>query len=446
MTAPGFKTIQFAPNVTIFREGDKADCAYIIKKGSVKITKRSPNGTTIPIALVESGGIVGEMAIVTQAPRSATVVTQGAVEALAVSKESFDNRLKEIDPFLYSLIKTVIGRLRKTSSHTAALYEKAKAGKDIPVKSKPKRVNNNLNKASFSNVKFMLADPNSQTRNSLRGGLFGFGFREISDVSTFEQVCENIEKESYDLLVLDTAFGVNRVSELIQDIRHGKKCKNPFMSIMVLSENNKNSFLQSLLHAGGDMAVPKPVSIKDVTEAIKDMCTRRQPFVVTRNYVGPDRATFKSDLGEDAPFFKPPNSLAAKVFGGLGEEEIQDRIQQGLIDFNELKMERHLVQLAWLLDRLDPDKGEPLDLTFILDQVDVVLEDLLDRSHNSQYTSSSETCRNMRNLVLNLKEESAPQDVQWTGMNTCYQELLETMPLIQAQNSPQQLQNLRVVN
>ena len=361
MATQGFEKLSFAANVTLFREGDKADCAYIIKKGSVKITKRSPNGTTIPIALIESGGIVGEMAIVTDAPRSATVVTQEPVEVLAVSKESFETRLKEVDPFLHSLIKTIISRLRKTSSHTAALYEKAKNGAVASKKAKRKQPDNEMSKASFSRVKFMLADPNSQTRNSLRGGLFGFGFREISDVSSFDMVKENIEKEAFDLLILDTAFGPNRVNQLVQEIRHGKNCKNPFMSVLVLSENDKKSFLESLIHSGSDHAVAKPISIKDVTEAIKDLCTTRHPFVVTRNYAGPDRIGFKDDLGEDAPKFRPPNTLAAKVFGGLNDEQVTERVREGLIELNELKMERHLVQLAWLLDRLDPSNGEPLD-------------------------------------------------------------------------------------
>jgi len=437
LSTQAFKTITFKPNEILFREGEKADTAYIIKKGSVKISKKAPSGQSIPIAMAEKGGIVGEMAIVTDAPRCATVVAQEFVEAIAVSKKSFETRLEKVDPFLHSLIKTIITRLRKTSDHTVALFEKVKETKKRPAtvqtKSKP-------SKTTFTDVNFMLADPNAQTRNSLRGGLFGFGFREICDVSSFSQISESIEKTSFDLLVLDTAFGISHVCELIHDIRHGIDCKNPFMSILVLTELKSKKTHQTLINAGCDQIIMKPISIQGVTEIINNMCTKERSFVVTRDYIGPDRPQFKEDQAEDAPHFKAPNTLGAKILHGAQTERIEHAIEKGIAQFNEIKMERHLVQLAWLLDRIDPKTGEPYDIQSMLDRIDTVLEDLSIRAFHSRYESSADICRNMRNLVSSLKEDEQSNSDNWRGMTSFYHDLLENIPLIETSSVGTQAQ------
>ena len=353
MSDQAFSKVSFKPKDILFKEGDKAEWAYIIKKGTVTITKSGPSGQSVPIASAGKGGIIGEMAVVSDAPRSATVIAQDEVEVIAISKESFESRLEELDPFLHTLIKTVITRLRKTSNHTVALYEKAKEiKKPAGKKSHAKKEND---KASFANVNFMLADPNTQTRNSLRGGLFGFGFREICDVSSYHQIAELLDNESYDLLVLDTAYGINPVCELLYNIRNSIWGKNPFISILILTELDSKKTHQTLINAGCDKILMKPVSIQDVTRVIHEMCKTQRDFVVTRDYAGPDRPGFKEEAGKNAPQFSAPNTLGAKVFYGINNSQIEKSIEKGVSLFNEMKMECHLVQLAWLLERLDPD-------------------------------------------------------------------------------------------
>ncbi|SCA55116.1 cAMP-binding protein (modular protein) [Candidatus Terasakiella magnetica] len=129
-----FKRTKFSANTILFKEGEPADFAYIIQTGSVKIYKRGPNGTQVPLALVEEGGVVGEMAIINDLPRSASVVVHEPVEAIMVDKESFNDRLKDTDPFLYSLIKMVITRVRHTSDQTAGLFEKINSNQTKTVK------------------------------------------------------------------------------------------------------------------------------------------------------------------------------------------------------------------------------------------------------------------------------------------------------------------------
>ncbi|GGF70740.1 hypothetical protein GCM10011332_25920 [Terasakiella brassicae] len=427
MSTESFKTITYKPNTTLFQEGEQADFAYIIREGSVKISKRGPSGADIPIALVKKGGIVGEMAIVSEAPRSATVTAQEETIVLAISKTSFENKLQSVDPFLYSLIKTVIARLRQTSDHTVNLYEKIKKmqGKSIQSAS-PK---SDLSQQKFANVNFIFADPNPQTRNSLRGGLFGLGFKEICDVSTLFQLREQIKKNRYDLLILDAAFGGREVAGFIHDIRHGIDCKNPFLSIIVLTQNKSPQNRDALLHAGCDHVLLKPISIEKISNAIKALCHYGRKFIVTHDYVGPDRMNYQNPNGESAPVFEVPNTLAAKVLNGARPEDLEHAIHDSLCKFNEIKLERHLVQLAWLMDRLTPDNPEGYDPNYLLDCIENSLQDLSIRIDQDPSKPANTICKNMHHLIDTIREDSTQRIEKLADMTLFYKQLCENIPL-----------------
>jgi CRP-like cAMP-binding protein/thioredoxin reductase/Fe-S-cluster-containing hydrogenase component 2 len=75
----------------LFNEGEVGDNFYVIRKGSVKVSRRNKSGKDIPQTYIPAGGYVGEMAILTAAPvpRSATVTAAVACEVITISKPHF---------------------------------------------------------------------------------------------------------------------------------------------------------------------------------------------------------------------------------------------------------------------------------------------------------------------------------------------------------------------
>ncbi len=63
---------QFAPNEVIIRENENGEAAFIIEKGKVEITQER-DGKRMHIAFMEAGKTFGEMSMVDDLPRSATV-------------------------------------------------------------------------------------------------------------------------------------------------------------------------------------------------------------------------------------------------------------------------------------------------------------------------------------------------------------------------------------
>jgi Fe-S-cluster-containing hydrogenase component 2/CRP-like cAMP-binding protein len=76
---------------TLFNEGDEADGLYLIRRGSVTVS-RTLGGKEIVLSYVAAGNYVGEMALLSGAPRSATVKAAVASEAIVLESK----RIQEI--------------------------------------------------------------------------------------------------------------------------------------------------------------------------------------------------------------------------------------------------------------------------------------------------------------------------------------------------------------
>jgi len=75
---------------TLFSEGDGADSLHLIRKGSVSVAKRL-GGRSVVLNYVAAGNYVGEMGLISNAPRSATVTAAVASETIQIDGQAFKN-------------------------------------------------------------------------------------------------------------------------------------------------------------------------------------------------------------------------------------------------------------------------------------------------------------------------------------------------------------------
>lgn len=80
-----------AKGQTIVREGDAADSFYVIQAGSVSVVK---NGVAQPLAVLKEGDCFGEYAMITNAPRTASVIAQRDCDLVLLNREAFYDLLK----------------------------------------------------------------------------------------------------------------------------------------------------------------------------------------------------------------------------------------------------------------------------------------------------------------------------------------------------------------
>ncbi|TXH06356.1 MAG: EAL domain-containing protein [Nevskiaceae bacterium] len=95
----------------IFAEGDAADCAYVVETGEVEIHARIDDRVEC-IAVVGPGDLLGEMAVVDDAPRSATAIAAVDTRLTPIDRSQLSSRLQTADPIVRLLLDVVLNRLR----------------------------------------------------------------------------------------------------------------------------------------------------------------------------------------------------------------------------------------------------------------------------------------------------------------------------------------------
>ena len=104
----------FEAGEIIIRQGDTAASAYIIESGRVEIQIEKSDGTSVVVASRGEGSIIGEMSLIDNAPRTATVIAKEKCEVLEITKDDFSRRLDSSDPVLKMTMQVILTRYRDT--------------------------------------------------------------------------------------------------------------------------------------------------------------------------------------------------------------------------------------------------------------------------------------------------------------------------------------------
>ncbi len=107
-------TINFKKGEDIIEEGTLGDCAYILEKGSVQVSKLTPQGVKQVLGVLEKSEIFGEMGLIDGLPRSATVTALEDCVVCIFTKETFNNLADHNPESLIPIFKVLVRRLRST--------------------------------------------------------------------------------------------------------------------------------------------------------------------------------------------------------------------------------------------------------------------------------------------------------------------------------------------
>ncbi len=107
----GLEREHYQAGERVFASGDEADCAYIVESGRVRV--ETADGKTV-IGSIEAGGLLGEMALLDGAHRSATAIADADTVLSVISGDQIESRLAAADPVLQTLIGVLMARFRNT--------------------------------------------------------------------------------------------------------------------------------------------------------------------------------------------------------------------------------------------------------------------------------------------------------------------------------------------
>jgi EAL domain-containing protein (putative c-di-GMP-specific phosphodiesterase class I) len=103
--------IELRPGEVLFREGDEPTTAFLIESGSLRITA-DRDGMPMLLSDLGAGALVGEMAVLDDSPRSATVTALAACVLTPIDRTQFAERLDAADPVVRALLLSQLSRYR----------------------------------------------------------------------------------------------------------------------------------------------------------------------------------------------------------------------------------------------------------------------------------------------------------------------------------------------
>ena len=115
------KTRKYPKNSMIILEEEMGDVVFIVMSGTVKITRVNDEGKEVILAMLGSGEVFGEMAVLDGESRSANALSQENCEVVAINREDFLNLLKTNNKVSLSLMTEFAIRLRKSDQQIEAL-------------------------------------------------------------------------------------------------------------------------------------------------------------------------------------------------------------------------------------------------------------------------------------------------------------------------------------
>ena len=109
------KPVSLRAGEFLMKQGDTGDAAFVVVKGEFEVTKQSGQ-SVIKIDVRNPGDVLGEMALLSRSPRSASVVAITDCEVLRISPQAFENLLSTSSTAALAVLHWVMNRLSQNDS------------------------------------------------------------------------------------------------------------------------------------------------------------------------------------------------------------------------------------------------------------------------------------------------------------------------------------------
>lgn len=235
----------------------------------------------------------------------------------------------------------------------------------------------------------VLAEPPGEVRSAFLATLKEVGTEAVELISRFEELVEELSAGSLDLLVLNYAFGEGKGYRLVKELRLDKMGPkaNPFLPVVMTTWDNGGGPVKAALSTGIDDLLIFPLPMGTLKKRVGALAQKRRPFVVTSDYIGPERRSDPNRKSE-VPHFDPPNTLGRKLAGeAVSDEQIAAEMQKVRDEVSAEKLRRDAFQITFLSRLIVDDHKAGVGTDVLLDRLSKVAkmsEGLLDRATEAQ--------------------------------------------------------------
>ena len=107
------QNLSFGNAEELFRAGEPSDCAYVIMEGEVEVMADTEAGEVVAVTLSKNE-LFGEMGVLSNAPRSASIRAKGDVKALRITDEAFLKLLRDNPDVALDVLRQLSDKLARS--------------------------------------------------------------------------------------------------------------------------------------------------------------------------------------------------------------------------------------------------------------------------------------------------------------------------------------------
>jgi DNA-binding response OmpR family regulator len=269
----------------------------------------------------------------------------------------------------------------------------------------------------LNDVRVMLADSRTHIRNTLKTALTHAGFENVEHAARIEHVAEGLEQGlGPDILICDIGLEGGDACASIEAIRHHEMGRNPFLCILGVTWNPVESEVDRAINAGIDLLVAAPMSPSQILNRVESLVRNRLPWIVTADYVGPDRRK-AADRAQKLPLRDVPNTLREKAIGTWDAQAMRSEIAHAINDVTSCQIERQAVDITRVADLIVFQASLP-GTTMVrahIDRLHALVTDLDRRARQHGFTHISELCEVSVGIVEKTRADSgmpSEKDIQ----------------------------------
>ncbi|MFN4310385.1 MAG: cyclic nucleotide-binding domain-containing protein [Ferrovibrio sp.] len=115
--------LTYKPGDVLFRQGDPGDAAFVIIGGEADVMVDAPAGQ-LKVAHLKQNDFVGEIAILCDVPRTATVIAATEVTTLRIEKDLFFRLITDFPQIAIEIMRVLAQRLERTTADLRSLSSK----------------------------------------------------------------------------------------------------------------------------------------------------------------------------------------------------------------------------------------------------------------------------------------------------------------------------------
>ncbi|MCF8466158.1 MAG: hypothetical protein K9G33_02030 [Sneathiella sp.] len=184
-------------------------------------------------------------------------------------------------------------------------------------------------------------------RHNTRSALLNIGFGDVVACAEINDFLECANTGEFDLILAETGTPDANILEIVRRIRRHRIGSNPFVNVVLSLWNAAPEAVSDGINSGADDLISRPMSRTQIFERILRLVQARKPFVVTTDYIGPDRRLISRSYPVGSSLVVP-NSLQAKVESKPELLATPEAINLAMKAVNERKISIYTEQLIRL--------------------------------------------------------------------------------------------------